>query len=94
MDCSTQVSLSITNFRSLLKLMSIESGMPSNHLILCRKDMPKIITIQLTSWFGAKKLYPVAHFTSQLPELILERWIHDLNFKLSFSELFLILLII
>ena len=31
-----QASLSITNFRSLLKLMSIESVMPSNHLILCR----------------------------------------------------------
>ena len=30
-----QVSLSITNCRSLLKLMSIKSVMPSNHLILC-----------------------------------------------------------
>ena len=31
-----QASLSITNFRSLFKLMPIESVMPSNHLILCR----------------------------------------------------------
>ena len=31
-----QVTLSITNSRSLPKLMSIESVMPSNHLILCR----------------------------------------------------------
>ena len=31
-----QASLSITNYQSLLKLMSIESVMPSNHLILCR----------------------------------------------------------
>ena len=30
-----QASLSITNSRSLLKLMSIESVIPSNHLILC-----------------------------------------------------------
>ena len=30
-----QSSLSITNSRSLLKLMSIESVMPSNHFILC-----------------------------------------------------------
>ena len=30
-----QASLSITNSRSLLKFMFIESGMPSNHLILC-----------------------------------------------------------
>ena len=32
----SQASLSITNSWSLLKLMSIESVMPSNHLILCR----------------------------------------------------------
>ena len=31
-----QASLSITNSQSLLRLMSIESVMPSNHLILCR----------------------------------------------------------
>ena len=31
-----QASLSITNYWSLLKLMSIKSVMPSNHLILCR----------------------------------------------------------
>ena len=31
-----QVSQSITNSQSLLKLMSIESVMPTNHLILCR----------------------------------------------------------
>ena len=31
-----QASLSITNSQSLLKLLSIESVMPSNHLILCR----------------------------------------------------------
>ena len=36
--CSTahQASLSITNSQSLLKLMSIESMLPSSHLILCR----------------------------------------------------------
>ena len=31
-----QASLSITSSQSLLKLMSIESVMPSSHLILCR----------------------------------------------------------
>ena len=31
-----QASLSITNSQSLLKLVSIESVMPSSHLILCR----------------------------------------------------------
>ena len=36
-------SLSITNSRTLLKLMSIESVMPSNHLILCR---PLLLLLQ------------------------------------------------
>ena len=35
MDSAHQASLSITNSQSLLKLMSIESVMPPNHLILC-----------------------------------------------------------
>ena len=36
MNRSTQASLSITNSRSSLRLTSIESVMPSSHLILCR----------------------------------------------------------
>ena len=35
MDAARQASLSITNSRSLLKLMCIESVMPSSPLILC-----------------------------------------------------------
>ena len=35
-----QASLSITNSRSLLKLMPIKSVMPSSHLILCRPLLP------------------------------------------------------
>ena len=35
MDCSTPDFLSFTISRSLLKFMSIESVIPSNHLILC-----------------------------------------------------------
>ena len=35
MDCSTPGFPVITNFQSLLKLMSIESVMPSDHLIFC-----------------------------------------------------------
>ena len=35
MDCSTPGSQSITNSWNLLKLMSIELVMPSNHLVLC-----------------------------------------------------------
>ena len=36
MDCSRSCPLSITNSQSLLKLMPIESVMPSNHLVLYR----------------------------------------------------------
>ena len=35
MDCSTQALLSSSFSQSLIKLTSIESMMPSNHLILC-----------------------------------------------------------
>ena len=39
-----QPSLSITNSQSLLKLMSIESAMPSSHLILCHPlPLPPLI---------------------------------------------------
>ena len=47
-----QASLSITNSQSLLKLMSIESTMPSNHLILCHPLLllPSIFpTIRISS---------------------------------------------
>ena len=36
LTAACQASLSITSSHSLLELMSIESVMPSNHLILCR----------------------------------------------------------
>ena len=37
---ASKAPLSITNSWSLLKLMSIESVLPSNHLILCRPLQP------------------------------------------------------
>ena len=36
MDCSKPGYLSITNSQNSLKLISVESVMPSNHFILCR----------------------------------------------------------
>ena len=44
MDCITPglASLSITNSQNLLRLRSIESVMPSNHLILCHLLLPSI----------------------------------------------------
>ena len=49
-----QVSLSITNSRSLLKLMSIESVMPSNHLTLCHP------LLFLPSLFSSMRVFSTA----------------------------------
>ena len=43
-----QASLSITNSRSSLELMSIESVMPSSHLILCHPLLPPSIFPSIT----------------------------------------------
>ena len=51
-----QASLSITNSRSLLKLMSIESVMPFSHLIFCR---PLLLCPQSLPASGS---FPVSRF--------------------------------
>ena len=54
-----QASLSITNFRSLLKLMFIELVMPSNHLSLCHPLLllpsifPSIRAFQMSQVFAS-----------------------------------------
>ena len=54
-----QVSLSFTNSQSLLKLMSIESVMPSNHLILCcplllqLHSFPALGSFQMSQFFAS-----------------------------------------
>ena len=50
-----QPPLSFTISWSLLKFMSIESVMLSNHLILCRPLLP------LTSIFASIRVYPYTH---------------------------------
>ena len=72
MDCSTQASLSITNSRSSPKLMSIESVMPSNHLILCH---PLLL---LTSIFPSIRV-----FTNE--PTIRTRWPKYWSFSFSIS---------
>ena len=57
MTPARQAFLSITNIRSLLKLMSIESVMPSNHLILycpfssCLQSFPALGSFQISQFF-------------------------------------------
>ena len=53
-----QASLSVTISRSLLKLMSIESVMPSNHLILCRPFLPPSIFPSIRV-FSKESVFPI-----------------------------------
>ena len=56
-----QASLSITNSRSWLKLMSIESVMPSRHLILCHPLLPPSIFPSIRV-FSNEPLFRKDHF--------------------------------
>ena len=64
MDCSTpgfpvhhQASLSITSSQSLLKLMSIESVMPYNHLILCHPLSSFIQSLRASGSFPMSQFF-------------------------------------
>ena len=67
-----QAFLSITNSRSLLKLMSIESVMPSNHLILCH---PLLLL---------PSIFPSIRVFSNESALCI-RWPKDWSFSFSIS---------
>ena len=54
-----QASLSITNSQSLLKLMTIESVMPFNHLILCHALMLPPSIIPSTRVFSNEAVLPI-----------------------------------
>ena len=59
MTAALQASLSITNSRSFLKLTSIESVMPSNHIILCRLFLlpPSIFNLPMSQFFIRRPKY-------------------------------------
>ena len=52
-----QASLSITNYRSLLKLIFIVSVMPSNHLILCRQLLLPLQSFPATGSFQMSQFF-------------------------------------
>ena len=52
-----QASLSITNSRSILKLMSVESVMPSNHLILSSPSPPTFNFSPVSDSFQMSQLF-------------------------------------
>ena len=67
-----QASLSITNSYSLLKLMSIQSVMPSNHLILCH------LLLLLPSIFPSIRV-----FSNE--SVLCISWLKDWSFSFSIS---------
>ena len=67
-----QASLSITNYWSLLKLMSIELVMPSNHLILCHPPLLLPSIFQSISIFSNESALCI-------------RWPKDWSFSFSTS---------
>ena len=67
-----QAFLSITNSQSLLKLMSIESVIPSNHLILC---CPLLLP---PSIFTSTRVFPYG-------SVLHIRWLKDWSFSFSIS---------
>ena len=67
-----RLPLSITNSQSLLKLMSIESMMPSNHLILCR---PLLLQ---------PSIFPSIRIFSN-ESVVHIRWLKYQSFSFSFS---------
>ena len=54
-----QASMSITNSQSLLKLMSIESVMPSNHLVLCHSLLLLPSVLPRIRVFSNESLLPI-----------------------------------
>ena len=68
-----QASLSVTEFWSLLKLMPIESVMPSNHLILCR------LLLLLPSIFPSTGVF-------SKESVLCIRWPKYWSFSFSFSN--------
>ena len=72
MDRSTEPSLSITSSQSLLKLISIDSVMPSNHIIFCHP-------LLLPSIFPSIRV-----FSSELALCI--RWAKYWSFSFSISH--------
>ena len=52
-----QASLSITNSRSLPKLMSIESVMPSSHLVLCHPLLSCLQSFSTSGSFPTSQLF-------------------------------------
>ena len=78
-----QDSLSITNSRSLLKLMSIESVMPSNHLILC---CPLLLPPSIVSSIRVLSKESVFASGGQSPGVLLQNQSFQWIFRTDFLQ--------
>ena len=83
-----QASLSITNSWSLLKLMSIESVMPSNHLILRRPLLPPPVFPSIRVFF---RWVTSSHQVAKELEFQLQhqsfQWIGLVSFRMDWLDL-------
>ena len=94
-----QASLSITNSQSLLKLMSIESVIPSNHLILCHPHLLLLLIFPSIRVFPNESVlcirwskywsFHVAFKASILLSLLLLSYVTHLFIRKIFSTRFL-----
>ena len=86
-----QASLSITNSLSLLKLMSIESVIPSNHLILYhpRLLLPSIFP-SIRVFFNVGSSHLVASLLELQPQHQSLQWVFRINFLSDFIWFYLL----
>ena len=82
LTAACRASLSFTTSRSLLKLMSIESMMPANHLILCH------LLVLLPSISQHQGLFTWVSYLHQVAK-VLELQLQHLSFQSSFRTDFL-----
>ena len=78
-----QASLSFINSYSLLRLMSIESVMPSNHLILCRPLLLLLSIFPSIRVFSSESVPSIRVFSSE--SVLHFRWPKYWSFSFSIS---------
>jgi len=74
-----QACLSITNSRSLLKLMSIESVMPSNHLNLCRPLLSPSIFPRLSAFKTLHSFFRCFFYIGHYKVLSRDLWCYTVS---------------
>ena len=79
-----QASLSIINPRSLLKLMSIESVMTANHLILCSSVLPSLPAFNLSQHHSLSKCVSSSHWVVKVLEFQLQHQSFQWLFRADF----------